>query len=322
VALTKPKLDTTETNLGVSFSSKQIEALPLVEFRNPDQILELAPGVTLAPQAFGTYGPTLAPGIGTPGPFSVNGMRSRENDFLMDGSDLNDEQYGVRRQGFTAPFPQSIESLDVLQMITAGADTRFGRDLGGQINALSKAGGPKIHGTIYGFGTGHDLQAKNFFTQNTLGYSGDYQKQIPITSDGALSSQGVQFQLDPGYGGPVTVNPAGYGFVPNPLAKAPEDTRLQGGFAFGGQLARHTFYFVSLERQVEHQTVQSNFSVLTVAERGVYNSGATGLYPANAQNPQATGIDYINNLSLLPDSLPGDAACLLAPDSRGAVAQK
>ena len=37
--------------------------------------------------------------------FAVNGLRSRANNFTVDGSDNNDEDIGVRRQGFVALIP-------------------------------------------------------------------------------------------------------------------------------------------------------------------------------------------------------------------------
>src|SRR5581483_5092409 len=44
----------------------------------------------------GTVGPGLGAGFGTPGQFSVNGLRARSNNFTVDGSDNNDEDVGVR----------------------------------------------------------------------------------------------------------------------------------------------------------------------------------------------------------------------------------
>ena len=39
----------------------------------------------------------------------MNGLRSRANNFTVDASDNNDEDIGVRRQGFFTLVPQPIE---------------------------------------------------------------------------------------------------------------------------------------------------------------------------------------------------------------------
>jgi len=70
---------------------------------------------------------------------------------------------GVRRQGFLALVPQPIESIREFQMITLLAPAQFGRNVGGQVNAISKSGGNDDHGTVYGFLNASQLNARNFF---------------------------------------------------------------------------------------------------------------------------------------------------------------
>src|SRR5262249_29600180 len=83
-----------------TINSPEVEGLPLSSSRSFDALALLAPGVLPPPASLGTVGPGVAPGVGTPGQFSVNGLRSRENNFLVDGADNNDEDTGTRRQGF------------------------------------------------------------------------------------------------------------------------------------------------------------------------------------------------------------------------------
>jgi len=56
----------------------------------------------------------------------------------VDGSDNNDEDIGVRRQGFVALVPQSIESVEEFQIMTAGFPAHFGRNAGSIVNAISR----------------------------------------------------------------------------------------------------------------------------------------------------------------------------------------
>jgi hypothetical protein len=86
-----------------SFSAEEITSLPLggtTFARTFDELALLLPGVAPPPQTLGSVaGPGVGAGVGSAGQFSVNGLRSRANNFTVDGSDNNDEDIGVRRQG-------------------------------------------------------------------------------------------------------------------------------------------------------------------------------------------------------------------------------
>src|SRR5256886_17260525 len=145
----------------------QVEALPLggtTLTRSFDELALLLPGVAPPPETQGgVSGPGVGPGVGSAGQFAVNGMRSRANNFTVDGSDNNDEDIGVRRQGFVALIPQPIESIKEFQVITLLAPAQYGRNVGSQVNAVSKSGGNETHGTAYTFFNSSQLNARNFF---------------------------------------------------------------------------------------------------------------------------------------------------------------
>src|SRR5688572_11586790 len=132
------KLDPTRR---ANFDADQVQALPLANIRSFDDLALLAPGVLPPPQTFGTAGPGIGPGVGTSGQFAVNGLRSRSNNFTVDGSDNNDQDVGVRRQGFVSLVPQSIESINEFQISTLLTDAQAGRNFGAQVNAVTRSGG-------------------------------------------------------------------------------------------------------------------------------------------------------------------------------------
>ena len=282
----------------VNFDANLISALPLALFRNPDALLGLAPGYAPAPQGFGSSGPSLSPGIGTIGSFSINGTRSRDNNFTIDGSDYNDEEFGVRRQGFVTPFPQPIDSIGYYQAVTANGDARYGRSLGGDINVLSKAGGPKQHLIVYAFGTGGVLDAKDYFQTNVRQYPAQYQQLVPITTDGSLAGQQVQFMLSPAYQGLITVR-NNLGYQRNPVQKPVTTSRISYGTSGGGPLGlRKLYWYGSFERELQDGNAEQSFSVPTVRERGIYNNGDTGGPPDDPYYPANIPGDGV--LSLIP----------------------
>ncbi|CAN5614790.1 hypothetical protein BH18ACI1_BH18ACI1_13980 [soil metagenome] len=275
---------------GEAFNENEVRTLPLggtTLTRTFDELALLVPGVAPPPQAIGnSVGPGVGGGVGTSGQFAVNGLRSRANNFTVDGSDNNDEDIGVRRQGFFTLVPQPIESIQEFQIITLLAPAQFGRNLGAQVNALSKSGGNQFHGAIFGLANADFLNAHNFFdnadgdTTTTLQGIRLDETSIPVFVDG----QPVQ--------------------VTNGAGEKDTFSLLQGGFAIGGPIVRNKlFFFASGEGQHLDGTNERHFAVPTVEQRGLFGSGAQGLF----------GEIKDGTVPLFPTNLVSDAVFSLFP---------
>src|SRR5581483_1014083 len=294
VTTTPPASDRDEigqlTNIGdatrrANADERQVATLLLAGVRSFDDFALLAPGVAPPPQVKGVAGPGIGAGIGTAGQFSVNGQRARSNNFTVDGSDNNDEDVGVRRQGFVTLVPQSIESIKEFQIVTQLWDAELGRNIGSQVNAVSKSGTSLVHGTLYGFFNHDALNARNFFD-----YTSDKAQSYPLTVRAGLadgSAQIVPVLLD---GVPVV--------QPNPSGGEDQYRRHQSGVAIGVPISKkyfgplgsgdpaRTFFFGSLERQDIRARQETHFSVPTVAQRGFLGFGATGFTPKDRNGVQ------------------------------------
>lgn len=245
----------------LAFAPRLMEALPVPGIRAFDYFANFAPGVFAAPQTGSLRGPGISPGTGTAGEFSVNGMRARSNNFNLDGSDNNDEEFGIRRQGFVLPATQSIEAQQEFQLLTALADARFGRELGGQFDTLAKAGSAQIHGTVYGFLTDSRVNARGYFDEGASALPGS-----TIRRDGTLVS-----------------------FFSPAQGKTPF-TQTQSGIAGTGPLGlAESFFSAAFEGDRIRSTAQQHFAVPRVEQRGLVNRGLTGfadgagtqIYPAS-----------------------------------------
>lgn len=283
-------VNSSNASRGGYFNERELLSLPLPGIRTFDDLALLVAGVAPPPQPIGTtVGPGIGPGVGTAGKFSVNGLRSRSNNFTIDGSDNNDEEVGVRRQGFTSLVPQSIESVQEFQISTLLPEPQFGRNMGAQVNAVSRSGGAGYHGTLYGFFTDRRLMATDPFD-----YTGG-PANYPITrsvGSGSLS--------DFADGAAVLFN--GQPLAPaNPVGGENAYTRGQYGFVFGGPVVKgKTYFFSSFEHQVINASKESHFAVPTIAQRGLFKSGDIGLQ-TDQGNP------------LFPTSLSGDSFFSLFP---------
>ncbi|HEX7312597.1 MAG TPA: hypothetical protein VF297_01680 [Pyrinomonadaceae bacterium] len=261
--------------------------------RSFDELAFYMPGIASPPQTLSSFaGPGFGPGIGTAGQFSANGLRSRANNFTVDGSDNNDEDIGVRRQGFLSLVPQAVESLHEYQVITAAAPAHVGRNLGAQVNAVSQYGTRNLHGSFYGTLSSQVLNAADFF--DTTG--GD--TTIPLTAlvDGSPRA--------------VHVNGLPH-FVTNGAGRKDRFAFAQLGSTLSGPLRAsgreedfQLFAFGSYEFQRLRATKETHFAVPTVEQRGLLGTGATGL----ARDP-FTGAA----LDAFPTSAQGDAVFSLFP---------
>ncbi len=289
-------VNTVNATRGGNFDRRQLSALPLSGFRSFDELAFLLPGVVPPPQPVGeTLGPGIGPGVGTSGQLVVNGLPSRSNNFTMDGSDNNDEDVGVRRQGFTVLVPQSVESLQEFQAATLLAEPQYGRNLGAQVNAVSRAGTKQFHGTLYGLFTNHRLNARNTF--DLVGGPSNY----PITANGRPVML-EQMNLRNEVVDRRQLAPA------NPVGEENPFTRAQHGFVLGGSLPRteKIFFFASIQRQQVSASRESHFAVPTVAERGLLGRGDRGLgIGPYVSFPTSEAGDAFFSLFPFPNNPPG-----------------
>src|SRR5262245_8150388 len=280
---------------GGNFDRRQLTALPLPGIRTFESLAFLLPGVAPPPQPLsGTVGPGIGAGIGTAGQFSVNGSRSRSNNFTIDGSDNNDEDIGVRRQGFVSLIPQNIESLQEFQIFTHLWDAGNGRNTGSQVNAVTQSGSNLIHGTVYGFFNDNALNARNFFDYSVdrtpnFALEAHTFSRITATSEcqpgGVTTSDGCSYtamMLDGGTGARTPI------ILPNPSEGENPFRRIQSGFTIGVPVSKKifsplghsgepkSFFFISFDRQDVKAKQETHFSVPAIAERGFLGSGASG----------------------------------------------
>ncbi len=286
---------------------QQVSLLPLSNVRSFDELAFLAAGVAPPPQVKGVAGPGIGPGIGTAGQFSVNGQRARSNNFTVDGSDNNDEDVGVRRQGFVAAIPQSIESVKEIQIVTHLWDNEHGRNVGSQVNAVSKSGTNQIHGAVYDFFNHSSLNARNFFD-----YTSD---KAPSYSLNAVAYERFAngFPVNPRVL-PVVVRATSTSqptpvVQQNPSNGKDQYQRNQGGGVIGFPIIRDkTFFFGSFERQDIKARQETHFAVPTVAQRGFLNFGASGFTATDRQGgsqvftPTFVAGDAIFSLFPLPNN--------------------
>jgi hypothetical protein len=99
----------------------------------------------------------VAHGLGA----SINGQDPRSNVYLIDGTPQNDFTNGPA--GSAAGTVLGIEGIREFRVETNSYSAEFGRNSGGQINAVSKSGTNDFHGSLYEFHRNDNFDARNFF---------------------------------------------------------------------------------------------------------------------------------------------------------------
>ena len=156
-----PQVESTSNVLGGIVESRVVTNLP-VNGRDYQKLINLVPGVTSSPDQI-----TDSPG--SYGVFSVNGARGRSNNFMLDGTDMNDgyrndpaiNEAGVFGTPATILPLEAIAELRVL----SNSEAEYGRSAGGVINIVTKSGGNALHGSGFDFFRNNALDARNFFNE-------------------------------------------------------------------------------------------------------------------------------------------------------------
>jgi hypothetical protein len=153
-----PLLDTQTSSRGLVIGERQIRELPL-NGRDYIQLGLLAPGVQS-----GT--PRLA-SVNFKGVLNVNGNRTFNNVFLLDGVDNISYSNSFRGENVQLVQP-SIEALQEFKIQTNAYSAEYGRSSGAVVNATIKSGTNHLRGSVYEFFRNDKLDAANFFS-NALG---------------------------------------------------------------------------------------------------------------------------------------------------------
>ncbi len=153
------QVETTSNTLSTTISSKSVEELP-VNGRDFTKFLVLAPGATGDPS-----GATDSPG--SFGLFSANGNRGRANNYLLDGTDMNDGYRNLPAINEAGVFgtPATILPIEAISeaAILSNFEAEYGRNSGAIVNIVTKSGTNDFHGSLFEFFRNNALDARNFF---------------------------------------------------------------------------------------------------------------------------------------------------------------
>ena len=137
----------------------QIQELAL-NTRNYEQLVTLIPGVSSSQTTDQIYVGAFSP-VGTNViSFSVNGARTSENNWTIDGFDNVDRGSNLTLLSFP-----SVDAINEFKVVRGAYDPEFGRSGGAQVNVVTRSGTNRFHGSGYEFFRNDVLTANNAFNK-------------------------------------------------------------------------------------------------------------------------------------------------------------
>lgn len=143
------------SELGVTVNESQIKELPL-NGRDFVQLTRLVPGVTRGVPGSNNDGASNE-GWRMSSTIVANGMRTRDNNFLLDGIDNNELNLNP-----VIIFP-SVDAIEEFKVQTSTYSAEFGRANGGVVNIQIKSGTNTFHGSGFEFLRNDQLDANDLF---------------------------------------------------------------------------------------------------------------------------------------------------------------
>ena len=154
-----PQIETTSGELGGTLTAKAIENIP-VNGRDYTKLIYLNPGVAGSPDQ-------ISDSPGSFGEFSMNGSRGRSNNYLLDGTDMNDgyrNDPAINEAGVFGD-PATILPIDAVGelRVLSNYEAEYGRNSGAIVNIVTKSGSNQWHGSALEYYRSGALGARNYF---------------------------------------------------------------------------------------------------------------------------------------------------------------
>jgi hypothetical protein len=249
-----PLIDVKSTVKGMTLTKEMFDVLP--RGRNFDTLATAIPGVNTEPWLGG---------------ISVDGASGAENMFYMDGTEINNNQTGVREQD------AAFEFVDEVQIKASGYPAEYGGALGGVVSVVTRQGGNEYHGEVIGYYEGSKLTGKE---RDTLRLNPEVAELVP---------EYVNYQ---------------------DLYGKDLEHRYEGGFSLGGYILKDRLWFFgsllpvyrTRTRTIDWLTTPAEEQDEFIEKRYWYNFQVK--LTAQPVSFMRVGASYVNNFEKYKGNLP------------------
>ena len=203
-----PLVETTGNTQGGTIQGEQAAEIPL-SGRDFVKLLTLVPGSGADPSG-------INDSPGSFGLFSINGNRGRSNNYLLDGTDMNDGYRNLPAINEAGVFgtPATVLPVDAVAEfpVLSGAEAEYGRNAGAVVNIVTKSGTNTVTGSVFEYFRDDALGSRNFFNKEPAPKNEFRNNQFGGSLGGAIKKDRAFFFLayegqreDGGLPGPARV---------------------------------------------------------------------------------------------------------------------
>ncbi|MGA8198650.1 MAG: TonB-dependent receptor [Candidatus Sulfotelmatobacter sp.] len=187
-----PLIETTSDTLGGTITASEMKDIP-VNGRDYQKLIYLTPGIAGSPDQ-------ISDSPGSYGVFSMNGARGRSNNFLLDGTDMNDgyrNDPAINEAGVFGT-PATILPIDAVAelRVLSNFEPEYGRSGGAVINMVTKSGTNQIHGTAIEYFRNDATDARNYFNPSSQPKAAFHNNQFGGSLGGPIIKDKTFFYVD------------------------------------------------------------------------------------------------------------------------------
>jgi hypothetical protein len=155
-----------QIDLASSALTGQVESGTILELplngRDWTALATLSPGVNLVETQV-DYAQSARGNRGFGSQLTINGQRSANNNYRLDGISVND--YANSGPGNVIGAALGVDAIQEFSVLTGGFPAEYGKATGGVINAITKSGTNAFHGDVYEFFRDSAMDSRDYFSR-------------------------------------------------------------------------------------------------------------------------------------------------------------
>jgi len=160
VSTEAPAIQLTSSDISAVVNATTVRELPL-NGRSWTDLATLQPGVNAIQTQPNFSAGTDRGNRGFGQQLTISGARPQQNNYRLDGVSLNDYSNGA--PGSVLGGSLGVDAIQEFSVLTSNYSAEYGKTSGGVVNAITRSGTNKFHGSGYEFARNSALDARNFF---------------------------------------------------------------------------------------------------------------------------------------------------------------
>ena len=185
-------LNSSTAEVSTRFDSRRLSELPISSDRSVLKALLSTPGVIQLVTGQATFSQLLS--------LSVNGGRTRSNNFMLDGQDMNDPTFTGAELALNNP-----DAIQEVSIITNQFRAEYGHNAASIVNVVGKSGTNDYHGSLFWYHNDEYLNACNNLDKVATGAPTCFCNKDAASAVRKRAPRRNENQIGFTFGGPLTL---------------------------------------------------------------------------------------------------------------------